>query len=187
MNSEKFEDFQPTGFVYLASIPESDWYKIGESASPERRIRRLDAPCELLHVIETFHRESVEKSLLERLSGFPSQGREWFRVPKEIAEEIPEMMEDARIEEPNLEDQLLLNFEQVDPYTVQEVAQSLTQGWGYQNDLARNRKYVQRRILNGDLKAYDLDGEPVVFPRDLRDWLGDENYERLFLSGKDEP
>jgi len=50
----------------------------------------------------------------------------------------------------------------------------------------RHPESVRRHLRSGDLEGHKMGAEWIVFPDGLRDWLGDEVYENLFLPHEDE-
>lgn len=45
----------------------------------------------------------------------------------------------------------------------------------------RHPESIRRHLRNEELKGHKMGGEWIVFPDALREWLGDEVYEGLFL------
>ena len=50
----------------------------------------------------------------------------------------------------------------------------------------RHPESIRRKLRSGDLKGHKMGGEWIVFPGALRDWLGEEVFEGLFLPRNDE-
>jgi hypothetical protein len=50
----------------------------------------------------------------------------------------------------------------------------------------RHPESIRRKLRSEDLEGHKMGAEWIVFPDALREWLGDEVYENLFLPHEDE-
>jgi hypothetical protein len=81
-----------SGFIYLAQAATTQWFKIGMSKTPYKRLSSLQtgSPLEvtLIHRIFTLDMPALEKALHEYYNAYWLRG-EWFNLPQECVLEFP--------------------------------------------------------------------------------------------------
>ena len=90
--SDKYILPSDPGFVYLLHAKGTNYFKIGKTNNPHRRIGKEISPkmpfeCALINVWATDHMSVAEKAMHQRLSEFRTNG-EWFDLPAYVLEEL---------------------------------------------------------------------------------------------------